>query len=98
MLMLMLMLMLMYLLGTGYISKRVKFKHVWEDVSTQRTLHEIIEAVHPLIPFEARMEVVITDRTLSILYSFRHEYLSHTRRSPDQGMVFIQSTHHLQLL
>lgn len=67
---------LTYLLGAGYVSKRAKFKHVWDEVSTQQTLHEICEAVHPSVPFEARMEVVITDRTLSFLSSFRHEHIA----------------------
>jgi hypothetical protein len=67
---------LTYLLGTGYVSKRPKFKRIWEEVNTQRTLHEILEAVHPSVPFEARMEVVITDRNLSFLSSFRHEYVA----------------------
>ena len=67
---------LTYLLGAGYVCKRPKFKHIWEEVHTQQTLHQIIEAVHPSVPFEARMEVVITDVNLSFLSSFRHNYLA----------------------
>lgn len=90
---------LTYLLGAGYVSKRPKFKHIWEEVHTQRTLHQIIEAVHPSVPFEARMEVVITDVNLSFLSSFRHKYLA--RAVVRDGLlikVFLQITHSLLLI
>lgn len=69
-------------------------KNVWERVSTQWTLHEIIEVVHESVPFEARMEVVIANRTLSFLSSFCHEMGSSSRYGIHAGR---ESTHHLHL-
>ena len=67
---------LTYLLGAGYIKRRAKFKHVSQEVDTQRTLHELLELVHPTIPFAARMELVITDSDASFLSSFHHKRLA----------------------
>lgn len=67
---------LTYLLGAKYVSKRAKFKQVWDEVNTQRTLHELLELMHPTVPFDARMEVVITDNNVSFLSSFCHKRLA----------------------
>lgn len=40
---------LTYLLGEAYVSQNARFHQVWEEVSTQRTLHEIMEMVSPTI-------------------------------------------------
>ena len=65
-----------YLLGAEYVKKRAKFKTVWEEVNTQRSMHELLEVVHPTVPFDARMEIVITGNDASFLSSFRHKHLA----------------------
>ena len=61
---------LTYLLGEGYVSGSAKFKGVWDEVRTQRTLYELVEVVHPAVPLDARMELVVTDYDSSFLASF----------------------------
>lgn len=67
---------LTYLLGEGYIRNATKFKAVWDEVRTQRTLHELIEVVDPAVPLDARMELVITEDDTSFLASFGHRRLA----------------------
>ena len=67
---------LTYLLGEGYVSGRTKFKGVWDEVRTQRTLYELLEVVHPAVPLDARMELVVTDNDSSFLASFGHRRLA----------------------
>ena len=67
---------LTYLLGEGYVSGSHKFRSMWQEVDTQRTKHELLEAVHPTVPMEARLEVVLTDEDPGFLTSFRHHTIA----------------------
>ena len=53
---------LTYLLGKGFVSGSAKFKGVWDKIHTQLTLYELLEVVHPAVPLDARMELVVTRR------------------------------------
>ena len=63
---------LTYMLGERYIRMSPKFRKVWEEVNSEKTKHELMEAAHPDVPFQARLEVVIKGRDLSFLASFDH--------------------------
>jgi hypothetical protein len=63
---------LTYLLGEAYVSTHAKFKRVWDEVRTHRTYFELLEMVHPSVPLDARMEVVVTAADTSFLSSFGH--------------------------
>lgn len=67
---------LTFLLGAEYVKSNPKFKKVWEEVDTQRTMHELLEVEHPTVPFDARMELVITGNDISFLSAFRHKRLA----------------------
>ena len=41
---------LTYLLGWEYVTKRQKFKSIWEEVDTHRTKLELLEMCHPSVP------------------------------------------------
>ena len=67
---------LTYLLGQGYVSRRPKFQQLWKEVETERTRHQLLEACRPNVPFDARLEVVITEDDPSFLASFDHNALA----------------------
>ena len=69
---------LTYLLGEAYVSTHTKFKCVWDEVRTFRTYFELLEAVHPSVPLDARMEMVVTAADTSFLESFGHRRLTRT--------------------
>ena len=66
---------LTYLLGREYVSKRPKFNSIWKEVDTQRTKLELLEMCHPSVPFDARVEVVITGDSPLFLSDFHHHRL-----------------------
>ena len=67
---------LTYLLGQRYVSTSPKFKRVWEEVSTERTKHELMEVARTDVPFAARMEVVIAGSDLSFMAEFDHRSIA----------------------
>jgi hypothetical protein len=67
---------LTYLLGRSYMSRKAKFRQLWNEVETERVRHELLEACQPNIPFDARLEVVITEDDPSFLASFNHKALA----------------------
>ena len=82
---------LTYLLGEGYMSGSHKFRTMWQEVDTQRTKHELLEAVHPTVPMEARPEVVLSDSgTNGAVCSLRHQH----GRGPVQVLGGCNSGHH----
>ena len=58
---------------------------MWEEVHTQRAMHEVLELVHPAEPFQARLEIVVTDKDMSFLSSFDHQLLA--RRVIKDGLL-----------
>lgn len=66
---------LTYLLGEGYVSTSRRFREVWQEVDTQRTKLELLEACQPDVPFDARFELVLTEDDPSFLASIRHRAL-----------------------
>ena len=69
---------LTYLLGEGYVSSKDKFQWVWREVDSNRTKHELMEACHPTIPFDARLEMVVTEDDAAFLASINHRRLART--------------------
>ena len=69
---------LTYLLGEAYVSTHAKFKRIWDEVRTYRTYFELLEVVHPSVPLDARLEVVVTAADTSFLSSFGHRRLTPT--------------------
>ena len=67
---------LCYLLGERYVRTRPKFSRVWDEVETERTRLELLEACRPNCPMEARLEVVLTGEGPSILSSFDHRAIA----------------------
>ena len=63
---------------------------MWEEVRTQRTLHEILEVVSPTTALDARLEVVVNDVNASFLASFRHRHLA--RAVVKRGLLVKVST------
>ena len=68
---------LTYVLGEAYVSTHAEFKRVWDEVLTYRTYFELLEVVHPSVPLNARLEVVVTAADTS-LSSFGHRRLTQT--------------------
>ena len=60
---------LTYLLMEGYVSSKDKFQ--WE-VDSNQTKHEVMEACHPTVPFDARLEMVVTEDDAAFLASINH--------------------------
>ena len=81
---------LTYLLGEVYVSESARFRAVWDEVNTQRTLHEILEVISPTVALEARLEVVVTDANTSFLGTFMHRRLS--RAVVREGLLVKVST------
>ena len=48
-------------------------------------MHEVLELVHPAEPFQARLEIVVTDKDMSFLSSFDHQLLA--RRVIKDGLL-----------
>jgi hypothetical protein len=67
---------LTYVLGQEYVSRKKSFQPVWEDVSTRKTLNELLENVHPGVLFEARMEIVLSSEDLNILSEVDYELMA----------------------
>ena len=63
---------LTYMLGEQYISRNPKFKTVWDEVRMERTKHELLEVIHPGVPLEARLELVIGGSNFSFLSTLNH--------------------------
>ena len=85
---------LTYLLGKVYVSTQSKFKHLWDEISTHRTFYELLEVVHPSVPLNARMEIVVTDDDTSFLASHGHHRL--TRRFIKDGLLVKVGRHCFQ--
>ena len=60
----------------GYVSRRSKFQSVWREVNHERTRHELLEACRPNVPFDARLEVVVTDDDVSFMSCFDHQAIA----------------------
>jgi hypothetical protein len=67
---------LTYMFGEAYMSQSTRFRQVWEEVNTQRTLQEILEVFRPTVALDARLEMVVNDVDTSFLASFRHRHLA----------------------
>ena len=63
---------LTYLLGKGYVSRTSMFEHVWMEVNKERTGNELLEACRPNVPFDALLEVVVTEDDVPFMRCFNH--------------------------
>ena len=69
---------LTYLIGEGYVSSRVKFGEVWQEVDSQQAKLELLEVCHPIVPYAARVEIVLTEDNPSFLGPILHRTLART--------------------
>ena len=83
-----------YLLGKEYVRVRDKFKKVWAEVNTKRTLHELLELIHPTVPFDARLELVMTGSDASFLSTLDHRSLAKAVLSERLLIMVSSQVHH----